>query len=63
MIISEYKHVGATVRIHDDFIEKETEQCIARLSHIVSAAYKRRRLDQGAASMAIAQEKSGMTSS
>lgn len=46
MIVTEYKNVGAVVRIHDDFFETKTEQHISHLSRVTSESYKRRQVEQ-----------------
>jgi len=46
MIVTEYKNVGAVVRIHDDFFEKKTEQHLSLLSRVTSESYKRRQAEQ-----------------
>ena len=42
MIIAEVKNELATVRIHDEYYRKETEQTMTEINQIVSQAYKRR---------------------
>lgn len=42
MIVSEIKNEIATVRIHNEYYRKETQQAIAEISQIVSHAYQRR---------------------
>lgn len=46
MIVTEYKNVGAVVRIHDDFFETKTEQHISHLSRVTSESYKRRQIER-----------------
>lgn len=42
MIISEIKNEIATVRIHNEYYRKETQQTMAEINRIVSQAYQRR---------------------
>ena len=42
MIISEIKNEIATVRIHNEYYQKETQQTMAEINRIVSQAYQRR---------------------
>ena len=46
MIVTEYKNVGAVVRIHDDSFETKTEQHISHLSRVTSESYKRRQIER-----------------
>ena len=48
MIAAELKRKGATVRIHDEYCQKETEEAMARISGIVSRAYRRRAENENA---------------
>lgn len=42
MIATEFKTPTATIRIHDEYFETASDDCISRLSQIVSESYKRR---------------------
>ena len=42
MIVSEIKNEIATVRIHNEYYLKETQQTMAEINQIVSQAYQRR---------------------
>ncbi len=42
MIVSEIKNEIATVRIHNEYYLKETQQTMAEINQIVSQAYRRR---------------------
>ena len=59
MIAIEYKTPTATIRIHDEYFETMTDNCIGRLSRIVSESYKRRQMQNNAAAAlkAFAREK------
>ena len=48
MIATEYKTPTATIRIHDEYFEAMTDNCIGRLSRIVSESYKRRQMQNSA---------------
>ena len=55
MIIAEIKNEIATVRIHNEYYRKETQQTMAEINRIVSRAYQRR---LAAASPLLAEKKS-----
>ena len=42
MVIAEVRNEIATVRIHDEFYRKETQQALTEVNRIVSQAYQRR---------------------
>lgn len=42
MVITEIKNDFATVRIHDEFYRKETQQTMSEINRIISQAYRRR---------------------
>ena len=45
MIVAEYHSNTSTIRVHDDYCEKETHQLMLHLNCIVSESYKRKQLD------------------
>lgn len=49
MITTEFKTPAATIRIHDECFETASDDCISRLSHIVSESYRRRQVQEDAA--------------
>lgn len=48
MIATEFKTSTATIRIHDEYFETAPDNCICRLSRIVSESYKRRQMQNNA---------------
>lgn len=42
MIATEIKNDSTTVRIHDTFCNRVSQECISRVNQIVSNSYKRR---------------------
>lgn len=44
MIVAEIKNTNSTVRIHDEFCNAVSQNCISQLNKIVSDSYKRRLL-------------------
>ncbi len=42
MIAAEIKNDNTTVRIHDNFCDRVSQECISRVNQIVSSSYKRR---------------------
>ncbi len=42
MVIAEVRNEIATVRIHDEYYQKETRQAMSEINRIVSQAYQRR---------------------
>lgn len=54
MITTEINTSAATIRIHDEYFEAETDGCISRLSHIVSESYRRRQMQNDIAAARIA---------
>lgn len=59
MVVAEYKNEVVTIRIHDEYCTKATDECIARLGYIVSESYKRRQLEKEKGYAAAAQIKLG----
>ncbi len=54
MIATEFKTPTATIRIHDEYFETATDDCISRLSQIVSESYKRRQMQVDSNGTAVA---------
>lgn len=42
MIATEIKNDSTTVRIHDTFCNRVSQECISRVNQIISNSYKRR---------------------
>ena len=51
MIAAEFKTPTATIRIHDEYFEAAADNCICRLSRIVSESYRRRQVQNNAAAV------------